>query len=37
LHDAGGWTGPFVVLFVALALQVVSGLYVAGPVRAARR
>jgi CP family cyanate transporter-like MFS transporter len=33
LHADGGWTGPFVVLFAALALQVVSGWYVAGPVR----
>nr|WP_196791695.1 MFS transporter [Motilibacter deserti] len=34
LHGTGGWTGPFVVLFVALAVQVVAGVYVARPVRA---
>ncbi len=31
LHSAGGWSGPFAVLFAALALQLAAGLYVARP------
>ena len=31
LHDRGGWDGPFVVLFVVLALQLVAGLYAGSP------
>jgi CP family cyanate transporter-like MFS transporter len=31
LHDASGWTGPFVVLFAALALQLGAGLYAGRP------